>query len=538
MKNLALFAIPLVAHLLPGVSGYTWPDDKVDEVEDLLYLQTGYNARNFSGPITPCTAGIGTEGSILAAEWIRISFHDASAFNASTKTGGLDASIMWELKYKNNDGAGFNHTFDSMKSHYTMRSSMSDLFALGTYAAVRACGGLKIPIRAGRIDATEAYPIDGGPIPMDTAEKLSEVFSAMGFSVPDMVKLVACGHTMGGVHGGDLPPVLYNNSIGHFALFDSTGAGFDNKIITEFLDSTTQNPLVIGPETTNSDKHVFEFDGNVTVKSLVDPKVFQEACVDVFERMINSVPGFVNLSDVITPIAVKPDVYLQLDSTGSLVFAGTIRVHNTGVKDLTKTQKHTVTLSYVNDNMKAVNTVITTTHVGSGAGFDDSFEFYEFSHKLAAGGIHHFDVTVDGTKHNNNGTHYLIQDNILLQRSQSCISAEPDATGNYTIKVVSAVKNTASTSMPMKRMDMGTGPMLAIAHRIPQVANYSAVVPSLQMQDYNMTAMEAKFATNSGYSLYTSTQSLAADQVPTVFDIMTTTDALMFVKTAVLPACT
>jgi hypothetical protein len=539
MKSFALLtSIPIIAQVLPGLT-YTWPDATIDEIEDILYLQTGYSARNFSGPVTPCTKGVGP-GSITAAEWIRIAFHDASVYNHTTQQGGLDASVMYELNFKNNDGAAFNHTFNAMEPFYTKRSSMSDLFAVATYTAVRACGGLAIPVRAGRIDATEGFYEDIGPVPMDTVETLTNKFATMGFSVSDMVKLVACGHTMGGVHGGDLPTVLYNNTIGNFETFDSSGSTFDNKIITEFLNNTSLNPLVIGPETTNSDKHVFEADGNVTVNALADPATFQLACQDVFTRMINTVNSNVTLSDVITPIEVKPNVLLELNSDGSINLSGTIRVHNNKAKS-NKAQTHVVTLTYADSSMKLVKDTITTKHAGSAAGFDDTFEFYEFSHNLLGKGLHHFNVIVDGVTYTNGGSGYQVQDNVILQSKQSCISSTPAADGTYKLTVVAAVKDQADTSMKARdtmTMTMpSSGAVLAVLQKVPREAVRSAIAPALVMGEFNMTMKAGKYAPGSGYTLYTSTQTLPANQVPTIFHVMADNTTLDYIKSGILPAC-
>jgi hypothetical protein len=54
---------------------------------------------------------------------------------------------------------------------------------------------------------------------------------------------------------------------------------------------------------------------------------FLDTCVKLLERMINTVPKTVTLSDVITPIEVKPiNATLDFDMAGNLIFSGYIRV--------------------------------------------------------------------------------------------------------------------------------------------------------------------------------------------------------------------
>jgi hypothetical protein len=54
---------------------------------------------------------------------------------------------------------------------------------------------------------------------------------------------------------------------------------------------------------------------------------FLGTCTNLIERMINTVPSFVKLTDPITPNPVKPvNIELQVADDGSLLFSGDIRV--------------------------------------------------------------------------------------------------------------------------------------------------------------------------------------------------------------------
>lgn len=74
---------------------------------------------------------------------------------------------------------------------------MADLVALGTVAAVGACGGPKIPLREGRVDAIGPGP-SGVPEPETDIKTTLREFSGAGFSQADSIALTACGHSMGG----------------------------------------------------------------------------------------------------------------------------------------------------------------------------------------------------------------------------------------------------------------------------------------------------------------------------------------------------
>lgn len=58
-----------------------------------------------------------------------------------------------------------------------------------------------------------------------------------------------------------------------------------------------------------------------------DPDFFSSQCGSLLERMLNTVPKTVQLSEIIEPLPVKPfELVLSLASNGSLVMSGYIRV--------------------------------------------------------------------------------------------------------------------------------------------------------------------------------------------------------------------
>jgi hypothetical protein len=98
---------------------------------------------------------------------------------------------------------------------------------------------------------------------------------------------------------------------------------------TQFVSNTSQDPLVIGPTETDSDLRIFNADGGALIKELANSNDrFISNCNSLLERMINTVPKGVTLSEPITPIAVKPqNIALFLNDDGeTLQFSGGIRV--------------------------------------------------------------------------------------------------------------------------------------------------------------------------------------------------------------------
>ena len=354
----------------------TWPAP-IDELEDIMFLTQGYRTRTFADLVTPCSKSPNTAGRINAAEWIRTAFHDMATADVSTGLGGLDASLLFEMDRSENIGAAFQSTFIFLQSFLTVQSSISDLLALSMYTAVRACGGPIVPIRAGRIDATEAGAT-GVPEPQDPTLTFVAQFARMGFNTSEMIEVTACGHTVGGVHSVDFPLIVPDGSAPNdFGLFDDANQAqskFDCGVARDYVLGNTTNPLVVGIAKQNgrdSDGRVFGADKNVTIKALADPVVFQDRCAVVLQKMIDVVPATVTLTDPIQPYEVKPvNPQLTLVAPGTtLAFTGEIRVRTT-VRTADKIAS--VTVVYKDRDGKAGDT-ITATSVGTATGFDDEF---------------------------------------------------------------------------------------------------------------------------------------------------------------------
>lgn len=365
------------------ITGYwaaqaTWPSS-IDELEDVMFLGSGYKSRGYSAFVTPCSYSEHGPGRQAAAEWLQTAFHDMSTTDIFYKDkgsvhGGVDASLAFELNTGENVGTGLHASLSTYAQFFNSRLSVSDLIALGAYAGVRACGGPVIPMRGGRVDATSAGPL-GVPQPQNGAGQFRNQFSRMGFSESDMIAMTACGHTLGGVHADSFDDIVTPGSVpDNFQLFDGTYE-FDNQIATRFVHGPDINPLSVGISTKNrknSDFNVFSADENVTISAMTNPDTFNNMCVSVLQRMIETVPPHVTLSDVIEPYEVKPSgLQLTLLSRSSkLKFSGDIRVRTTVSS---ASQISCVKLLYKDRDGKTVETAIDAKLAGEARGFDDTF---------------------------------------------------------------------------------------------------------------------------------------------------------------------
>lgn len=372
--SLVLLISLLFTRLHGAAAAPTWPSS-VDELEDIMFLNTGYRARGFATAVTPCSFSAQGPGRIAAAEWIRTAFHDMATGNVFQGTGGLDASLVFELG-GDNVGPAFETTLTTYAPFLTSRSSMSDIIAMGIYTAVRSCGGPVVPIKTGRIDAIEAGP-PGVPQPQNSLFTFQNQFQRTGFDTSQMIAVTACGHTVGGVHAANFPQIVPPGSAPNdYKLMDST-TKFDEKIASEYVAGKSTDPLTVGPAQAAgkaSDLRVFSADGNATISKLADPATFASTCQAMLQKMIEVVPSSTTLTDPIAAYDVKPAaLQLTLQPGGSqLQFSGEIRVRTTSRP---ASQISTVQLVYKDraGGSDCGGCKISATQKGTAAGFDDSF---------------------------------------------------------------------------------------------------------------------------------------------------------------------
>ncbi|KIK56950.1 hypothetical protein GYMLUDRAFT_229970 [Collybiopsis luxurians FD-317 M1] len=298
------FIVCALGRLVQSFSTFQWPNPLLNYADRQLY----------EGPVDILAEGCPPRNdSTIPAQWLRIAYHDMSTHNVDDGTGGLDASIQYELDRSQNVGEGMLASLNDFNGFQIISPffGMADVIALGAIMAVAGCGGPFIPFSAGRVDATEAGP-PTVPEPQQDLASHAESFRRQGFTPTEMIALVACGHTLGGVRQVDFPLVV-TDSATVLQTFDTTPA-FDTAVVSEYLQNTTQNPLVVGPNvTTRSDFRIFSSDGNATMQSLLSPANFNQTCSSLFERMLNTVPSNVNLTDPIT----EPFEYLVMNDNPS-----------------------------------------------------------------------------------------------------------------------------------------------------------------------------------------------------------------------------
>lgn len=389
MRTTASLVFGLLGLVFPAYADPTWPND-FDDFEEVMYQVFGFKARRFADMVYPCN-NEPVPGRFNSAEWLRTGFHDMATANAFFGTGGLDASLQYELDNDENGGPAFNSTLTFMSQFFNRKTSLADLIALGVYTSVRSCQGPIVPIRYGRLDATSRGPT-GVPQVQNSVVTLRQQFERMGFNPTEMIQLIACGHTIGGVHSDPnfkiVPPGTLENDVGPL---DSTPDVYDSHVVMDYLNGSTPDPLVTGPSVAlghHSDFRVFNSDGNATLRAMASESAFHRACQSVLGRMIDVVPSGVSLTAPIKPYDVKPvGLQLLLDTDGeTLQWTGYIRIRTT---ELPADSIKALTVSYKDrfgGSECGRGCSFTVTQAGLGTGFDEAFavNFLSFTSSLEA----------------------------------------------------------------------------------------------------------------------------------------------------------
>ncbi|KAJ7887101.1 heme peroxidase [Mycena olivaceomarginata] len=432
----------LSACLTAAATAYTWPSPQLEALDALRFEQG--NAIF----LQPCESfsfdpqgGGARSGRSNAADWIRTAYHDMATHNVADGTGGLDASIRFaeEQARPEDMGDGFANTFKAILAQSNRYASIADIIALGAVLAYDNCGGPEIPYRGGRVDALEPNA-PGVPEPQQDLDAHIASFARQGFIKTEMIGLVACGHTFGGVQHASFPdtvPELNDpNNTQSSVHFDSTPVGFDNNIATEYISGTTQNPLVVGlNDTTNSDKRIFASDGNATMRSFADsPELFASTCATLMAKMLDTVPRGVQLTEVVTPLPVKPSTLSLVLGIGGdvLQFSGQVRFWN-----MTEDPVRTVRILVDDRAGGTMNASLGFTQVASSSGGRNTMAWYTFPADPtsaflpldAAAGITNMRFTVDGRLEDQSGNGFAVQDDVVFAAS-SCFVPDPDHVGN------------------------------------------------------------------------------------------------------------
>ncbi|KAF5312801.1 hypothetical protein D9619_003779 [Psilocybe cf. subviscida] len=304
---------------------YQWPSPQYEVLEQLLYEGMDLIGGTTGALASNCAPRMNTT---VAAQWLRLAYHDMSTHNITAGTGGLDASIYYELDRAENIGEGMTRSMIDFSLSSNKYFARADIIAMGAVLAVASCGGPILPFRGGRVDALAAGR-PGVPEPQQDLDSHIENFRLQGFNATEMASLVACGHTLGGVRNLDFPEIVpldnKDATNSDVATFDST-VEFDATVVLEYLNGTTQNPLVAGSnETTRSDLRIFSHDHNATMMSMNTEQSFRSTCATMLTKMIDTVPAGVQLGDEIKPIPFKISARYTIFN-GTLVFDVAMRV--------------------------------------------------------------------------------------------------------------------------------------------------------------------------------------------------------------------
>ncbi|KAJ6525133.1 heme peroxidase [Mycena capillaripes] len=426
-----------LAFATTSATAYIWPSPKLDALEAMRWDQDSLGFAVFFQPCDEFIFGPAHSGRSNAADWIRTAYHDMATHNVEDSTGGLDASIRFtqEQSRPENPGTGFKNTIAILVASKSRYLSLADLIAIGAITAIETCGGPQIDFRGGRIDS--AKPNSAGvPEPQQGLQEHIDSFARQGFTKTEMIGLIACGHTFGGVQHKPFPQIVPdlndpNNTLS-VAHFDSTFGQFDNKIATEYISGTTQNPLVVGANhTTRSDKRIFASDGNATMASFAEsPDVFASTCASLFARMLNTVPKGVELTQVIDPLPIKPKIKLILDGD-TLKLTGSVRLWGVG----NDPKRHVRLLWEDQSGATAGNVSLPADVLGSALGGRIPSIWYNFN-QTAKGdqtalllkpkaGITNMRFTVNGKLEDQGGVGFEVQDGIMFSTSSCRTSKDP-----------------------------------------------------------------------------------------------------------------
>ncbi|KAJ7302645.1 heme peroxidase [Mycena albidolilacea] len=447
-------AVLLAASLfVSGVYAYVWPSP-YDFLEDAYTVSARFGGGGIVPGVDPC--GVSPFGFLpgrqAASEWLRLAYHDMATYNIETGLGGLDASIGFETTRAQNIGTAMNTSLVFFGAFQSKTSSMSDVMALGVILAMKNCGGPSIPFRAGRIDAVTGGP-ETVPEPQQDLEMHTAAFALQGFNVTEMIGLVACGHTIGGVHQVDFPLSVQNATSAQnpegVVHFDDSFDSFDNHIATQWIDGTSTDPLAVGfNDTTNSDARIFAADGNTTMRAFAwDPEFFSSQCGSLLERMLNTVPNTVQLSEVIDPLPVKPyQLQLSLATNGSLIMSGYIRIFGTSAEAAAASETDMpVTLSWKDRNGQSNTTYSTSALAVSqpSTSLWGNVRFFQVDAIIESqSGISSFVVdwafnSQDTLTHSDNGGGgFPLQDVALFQADNSCVTPASQANPTTTVFAV------------------------------------------------------------------------------------------------------
>nr|GAT52364.1 predicted protein [Mycena chlorophos] len=345
----------------------------------------------------------------------------------------------------------------------------------------------------------------------------------------------------GGVDHADFPTV---NPTSGIASFDHT-VQFDNNIAVTYFNGTTIDPLIVGPAASDSDARIFASDGNATVQSFAASQdTYFSTCSSLLQRMINTVPGEVKLSDPILAIPFKPRDYLiSLLSDGTVNINVIVDIFGPNVISTTR-----VVTMHWNDrdsdscasNACSALPVSQESNSGLAKKNGNDLQAYTFSvNATSAASFSSFWFTVDedGTgknvvTENNGGGNYPVDDLLLVVPQYTCqgyLNGNLNITGRITVAIRSSVTPSAVTlestsfgvnGQPIPQIfdgpaAIGTSPVLSPS---PDYIYYTGLVPGPIQANGCSTQMEYSATIDGvvhpGQILYSGCTSRASTRLP------------------------
>ena len=344
-----------------------------------------------------------------------------------------------------------------------------------------------------------------------------------------MITLVACGHSIGGVHSIDHPEIVSGPvSEENKASFDTTLGALDNEVVVEYLNNSTANPLVRNAnDTLNSDKRIFASDGNKTMRKLVDAAYFKSQCEDVLGRMLDLVPGDVTLTEPLQPADIRPYIETyELNADGGVDFSGRIRVRITP-STARNPDSLTASIIPISRNSSAMREIDAPrdTSLGQSFGYlDERFIWFSFSHSMdASEAFDSFKIRINEDIYDNAGTDgYPVNSNVLFQKKQSCMLQNTTADqGDLTVVTAISKALLQSDSKPQVRLVKRSKVQGYHVPRLEQV-----IIP---MQPANKETAQ--------YVYYTAAAVVNVESLSTTLDLEVGDSKIQYITTGSLNTC-
>lgn len=154
-------------------------------------------------------------GKTKAPGYLRLAWHDAIMFSASTGKGGADGSIRFEDNIKresNKSLEGYLKSLEIIKEKYP-EVSWADIIAFAGAVAVEVTNGPHIPMKMGRRDKEFEASLSDPPEENLSPAELLQYFTRSGFTAREMIALTG-GHTLGKANNKPFTADLFefNNS--------------------------------------------------------------------------------------------------------------------------------------------------------------------------------------------------------------------------------------------------------------------------------------------------------------------------------------